>query len=303
VGELASAFAPAPALRDAFRKLLELAVDEDLGPAGDVTSAVTLAPGLSGAGTIVAKQDLVVCGLFAVRETFARLAPDARVELLVEDGRAVVKGTVVARVAGRSAPILGAERIALNFLQRLSGIATLTAKFVEAAKGTRARILDTRNTTPGWRALEKYAVACGGGKNHRFGLFDGILIKDNHVEAAGGVRAAIERARANAPNFLKIEVEVGSLDQLKEALDCGPDLILLDNFDLEGLKTCVGMVKSSGKKIPLEASGGVTLARVAELAATGVDYLSAGALTHSAPAADLSLEFAFAPAGEKGRAS
>lgn len=285
--------APIPlSVLDAAARLLAIAIEEDLGVVGDVTSAVTLEPSRGGEGTIVAKQDLVVCGLFAAAATFSRLAPATRFECVAADGARLGKGATIARVSGLAREILGAERIALNFLQRLSGISTLTSKFVDAAAGG-ARILDTRKTAPGWRALDKFAVLCGGGKNHRFGLFDGILIKDNHVEAAGGVRAAIERARAHGPNFLKIEVEVGSLDQLREALAANPDLILLDNFDLAGLEQCVAVVRASGKKIPLEASGNVTLARVPDLAKTGVDFLSSGALTHSAPAADLSLEFRF----------
>lgn len=279
---------PEPVL-DQTRKLLELAIEEDLGPVGDVTSVATIPESVMGNGTFVAKQDLVVCGLFAAELVFAHLAPGARVEIEVADGARVKKGQSVGRVSGPAREILGAERIALNFLQRLSGIATMTARFVDAAKG-KAAILDTRKTAPGWRALDKYAVACGGGKNHRFGLFDGILIKDNHVAAGGGVKKVIERARAGASNFLKVEVEVGSFDQLKEAIEAEPDLILLDNFDAAGLKKCVEIVRASGKKIPLEASGGVTLERVGELAATGVDFLSSGSLTHSAPAADLSLE-------------
>lgn len=279
---------PEPVL-DQTRKLLELAIEEDLGPVGDVTSVATIPESVMGNGTFVAKQDLVVCGLFAAELVFAHLAPGARVEIEVADGARVKKGQSVGRVSGPAREILGAERIALNFLQRLSGIATMTARFVDAAKG-KAAILDTRKTAPGWRALDKYAVACGGGKNHRFGLFDGILIKDNHVAAGGGVKKVIERARAGASNFLKVEVEVGSFDQLKEAIEAEPDLILLDNFDAAGLKKCVEIVRASGKRIPLEASGGVTLERVGELAATGVDFLSSGSLTHSAPAADLSLE-------------
>ncbi|HVO29462.1 MAG TPA: carboxylating nicotinate-nucleotide diphosphorylase [bacterium] len=286
---------PTRAVLDATERLLDLAIDEDLGPVGDVTSAATLDEKTRGEGTIVAKQKegLVVCGLFAAERTFARLAPNVRFERLADDGDRLAKGKVAAKVAGPAREILGAERIALNFLQHLSGVATLTAKFVDAAAG-KAIVLDTRKTTPGWRALEKFAVACGGAKNHRFGLFDGILIKDNHVEAAGGVKKAIERARRNAPNFLKIEVEVGSLEQLDEALDAAPEMILLDNFDVAGLKACVARVRKSGKKVLLEASGGVTLASIAEIAATGVDFVSSGSLTHSAPAADLSLELELA---------
>lgn len=283
-------FAMPHAILTATRRLVELALEEDLGSAGDVTSIVTVPERTPAIADVVAKQDLVICGLWAAEETFA--AVDARVAFhrRAGEGAHVTKGTVVAHLEGPARPILAGERTALNFLQRLSGIATNARAFSEAAKPHKARILDTRKTTPGWRALEKFAVQCGGATNHRVGLFDGILIKDNHVAAAGGVAEAIRRARAMGPSLLKVEVEVKSYEELEEALAERPDVILLDNFDLEGIKKCVGIARAKDPAVLLEVSGGVTLDRVPELAATGVDFLSAGALTHSAKAADLSLE-------------
>lgn len=279
-----------PAITSAVKRLVDLALEEDLGSAGDVTSECTVEERTPGVADIIAKQDLVVCGLFAVGQTFA--AVDERVEFhaRVAEASAVAKGAIVAHLEGPARSILAGERTALNFLQRLSGIATHAKRFADAAKPHKAKILDTRKTTPGWRALEKFAVKCGGAENHRVGLFDGILIKDNHVAAAGGVANAIRKAKANAPSLLKIEVEVTTFEQLEEALREEPDVILLDNFDLDGIKKCVTIAGRAKKRALLEVSGGVTLARVPELAATGVDFLSAGALTHSAPAADLSLE-------------
>ena len=279
----------------AAKRLIRLALEEDLGSGGDVTSELTIAESTAARADVVAKQDLVVCGLFAAQATFEAL--DARIEfhLRAHEGDAVSKGSVVAHLEGPARSLLAGERTALNFLQRLSGIATGARAFVQAAKPHGAHIIDTRKTTPGWRALEKFAVRCGGADNHRVGLFDGILIKDNHVAAAGGVGEAIRRAKARAPSLLKVEVEVTSVAQLEEAIAEKPDVILLDNFDLAGIKKCVEVVrKAAGKTIKLEVSGGVTLERVPELAATGVDFLSAGALTHSAKAADLSLELELA---------
>ena len=279
----------------AAKRLIHLALEEDLGSGGDVTSELTISEATAARADVVAKQDLVLCGLFAAHATFETV--DARIEFhpRAHEGDAVSKGAIVAHLEGPARSILAGERTALNFLQHLSGIATGAAKFVQAAKPHGAHILDTRKTMPGWRALEKFAVRCGGADNHRVGLFDGILIKDNHVAAAGGVAEAIRRAKARAPSLLKVEVEVGSVEQLEEAIAEKPDVILLDNFDLAGIKKCVEVVrKSAGKSIKLEVSGGVTLDRVAELAATGVDFLSAGGLTHSAKAADLSLELELA---------
>ncbi len=282
------------AVSTAAKRLIDLALEEDLGSAGDVTSFATIPERTQAVADVVAKQDLVVCGLFACEQTFAAVDPRVEFHRRAEEGAHVAKGAVVAHLEGPARALLAGERTALNFLQRLSGIATQARTFTDAAKPHPVKILDTRKTTPGWRALEKFAVKCGGGENHRVGLFDGILIKDNHVEACGGVGEAIRRARAKGPSLLKIEVEVTTFDQLKEAIAESPDVILLDNFDLDGIKKCVEIARESGKKIGkrilLEVSGGVTLERIPALAATGVDFLSAGALTHSAKAADLSLE-------------
>lgn len=278
------------AITAAAKRLVALALEEDLGSAGDVTSECTVGERTPGVADIVAKQDLVVCGVFAAEMTFAAVDENLEFHTRVPESAHVKKGTVVAHLEGPARSILAGERTALNFLQRLSGIACQARAFTEAAKPHKAKILDTRKTTPGWRALEKFAVKCGGAENHRVGLFDGILIKDNHVAAAGGVAKAIQSAKALAPSLLKIEVEVTTFEQLAEALGQDPDVILLDNFDLAGIKKCVEITRASKKNVLLEVSGGVTLARVPELAATGVDFLSAGALTHSAPAADLSLE-------------
>lgn len=278
------------AIVTATQRLVQLALDEDLGSAGDVTSQLTVSERTQAVAEIVAKQDLVVCGLWAVEQTFAAIDPRISVHRRVEEGASVKDRQVVAHLEGSARTILAGERTALNFLQRLTGIATQARTYVEAAKPHKARILDTRKTTPGWRALEKFAVRCGGATNHRVGLFDGILIKDNHVNAAGGVGEAIRRAR-KGPSLLKVEVEVTTLAMLEEALAEKPDVILLDNFDLAGIKECVALArKRMGDSVLLEVSGGVTLPRIPELAATGVDFLSVGALTHSAKAADLSLE-------------
>ena len=278
------------AITAAAKRLVDLALEEDLGSAGDVTSECTVGERTPGVADIVAKQDLVVCGVFAAEMTFAAVDPNVEFHARAAEGTHVAKGAVVAHIEGPARSILAGERTALNFLQRLSGIACQARAFTAAVGKHPAKILDTRKTTPGWRALEKFAVKCGGAENHRVGLFDGILIKDNHVAAAGGVAKAIQSAKKLAPSLLKIEVEVTTYDQLKEALAEDPDVILLDNFDLDGIKKCVEITRASKKKVLLEVSGGVTLARIPELAATGVDFLSAGALTHSAPAADLSLE-------------
>ncbi|WP_243030474.1 carboxylating nicotinate-nucleotide diphosphorylase [Thermus altitudinis] len=258
---------------------------EDLGH-GDLTSALTVPEDLRGQATILAKEEGVVAGLPVAREVFALV--DARIAFtpLVEEGARVRPGQEVARLEGPLRGILAGERLALNLLQRLSGIATLTRTYVEALRGTRTQVLDTRKTTPGLRALEKYAVRVGGGRNHRFGLFDGILIKENHIRAAGGVGEAVRRARAQAPHYLRVEVEVTNLAELEEALEAGADLILLDNFSPEAIREAVRRV---GGRVPVEASGNMTPERARKAAEAGVDYVSVGALTHSAKALDLSL--------------
>ncbi|WP_198665486.1 carboxylating nicotinate-nucleotide diphosphorylase [Thermus sediminis] len=258
---------------------------EDLGH-GDLTTALLVPEALRGEAVILAKEEGVVAGLPVAGRVFALLDPGVAFTPLLPEGGRVHMGQEVARVAGPLRGILTGERLALNLLQRLSGIATLTRSYVEALRGTKAQVLDTRKTTPGLRALEKYAVRVGGGRNHRFGLFDGVLIKENHIRAAGGVGEAVRRAKAEAPHHLKVEVEVRDLAELEEALEAGADLILLDNFPLEAIREAVRRV---GGRVPLEASGNMTLERAKEAAEAGVDYVSVGALTHSAKALDLSL--------------
>ncbi len=268
----------------AYRDLVRQALAEDRGR-GDATSAATVAKGIRARGTIIAKSDLVVAGIAVAAETFRQLDPKSVIEVRWGDGSRVQPGEVVADVRGDAHALLEAERTALNFLQRLCGIATLTAKFVDAARGG-ITILDTRKTTPGFRALEKYAVRCGGGTNHRLRLDDGILIKDNHKRLAGGVGAAATRAMQESGG-LPVEVEVESLDELDEVLNAGVPRILLDNFTTYDIREAVKRVDGRAE---LEISGGVTLDRIPELATTGAQYVSVGALTHSAPAADLSFE-------------
>jgi len=269
---------------DDYRELVRRALDEDRGR-GDATSAAVITKGQRARGVILAKSELVVAGLDVAAETFRQLDPVVVIEVLWADGSRVTANEPIAFVTGDAVALLTAERTALNFLQRLSGIATLTAKFVAAAAG-RITILDTRKTTPGLRVLEKYAVRCGGGTNHRQRLDDGILIKDNHKRLAGGVRNAAIAAMANA-NGLPVEVEVENLAELDEVLAAGAPRILLDNFTTYDIREAVTRVNG---RATLEISGGVTLDRLPELATTGADFVSVGALTHSAPAADLSFE-------------
>ena len=267
--------------------IVRAALAEDLGRAGDVTSAACIPDGARMTAAFVARKDGCITGLDCARIAVHLLDPNATFEALVQDGANVEAGAVLARIDGDARALLAAERTALNLMQRLSGVATLTRAFVRAVEGTRAKIVDTRKTTPGLRALEKHAVRCGGGTNHRFGLDDAILIKDNHVAVCGGVARAVERARAMHGWLMKLEVEVDTLDQLREALEAKPDVVLLDNFSVEDLRTAVGL--ASGK-VALEASGGVTLATVRAIAETGVDAISVGALTLSAPALDIGLD-------------
>jgi nicotinate-nucleotide pyrophosphorylase (carboxylating) len=269
---------------EAYRDLVRNALAEDRG-AGDATSAATIAVDQRARGTLLAKSDLVVAGIDVAAETFTQVDPGVVFEVRWGDGSRVQSGDVIAEVRGRARALLEAERTALNFLQRLSGIATLTAKFVDAA-ANRITILDTRKTTPGFRILEKYAVRCGGGTNHRQRLDDGILIKDNHKRIAGGVRRAAEQAIQHAQG-LPVEVEVETLDELDEALAAEVPRILLDNFTTYDIREAVKRV--AGRAL-IEISGGVTLERIPELATTGADFVSIGALTHSAPSADLSFE-------------
>ncbi|PZQ64671.1 MAG: carboxylating nicotinate-nucleotide diphosphorylase [Phenylobacterium zucineum] len=260
---------------------------EDLGRAGDITARACVPADAKLTADFVCRRGGVVAGLSVVRLTLAELDPTATVEELSQDGQAVPAGTTLARVTGNARAILGAERTALNLLGRLCGVATLTQDFVDAVAGSRAKITDTRKTTPGLRALEKYAVRCGGGVNHRFGLDDAILIKDNHVAACGSVGEAIRRAKGYAGHLVKVEVEVDSLLQLREAIAHDPDVIMLDNFGLDDMREAVNLV---GGRIVLEASGGVTLDTVRDIADTGVDIISVGALTHSARVVDIGLD-------------
>jgi nicotinate-nucleotide pyrophosphorylase (carboxylating) len=267
--------------------VVRAALAEDLGRAGDITSNACIEPDAQMTARFAVRKGGVICGLSCARIALKALDPDARFEANAADGDAAQAGAELARVTGKARAVLSAERVALNLLGRLSGISTLTADYVRAVAGTGARITDTRKTTPGLRALEKYAVRCGGGVNHRFGLDDAILIKDNHVAACGGVARALERARAGAGHLVKIEVEIDRLDQLDEALAHAPDVIMLDNFSLDDLREAVR--RTSGR-VRLEASGGVSLETVRAIAQTGVDVISVGALTHSAPALDVGLD-------------
>lgn len=264
---------------------------EDIGR-GDVTTQATVRPTVRGRGRFLAKQQLVVAGLEVAEAIFSNLEPGMELEAFVYDGERAEAGQEFARIEGLAQVLLMGERTALNLIQRMSGIATLTRRYVDAIDGTRAQIVDTRKTAPGLRLLDKYAVLVGGGRNHRFGLDDGCLIKDNHIALAGGIREAITRAQQSVGHLLRIEVEVGSIDDLKEALDTGVDAILLDNMTPETLRECVEHVRSQpgGDGVLLEASGNVNLDTVRSYAETGVDLVSVGALTHSAAAADISFK-------------
>ncbi|WP_333586247.1 carboxylating nicotinate-nucleotide diphosphorylase [Phenylobacterium sp.] len=277
--------APLPDLL--IEPVVRAALAEDLGRAGDVTALACIAPDAQLSVAFAARKPGVAAGLACARLALHALDPDARFEAVLEDGAPLTPGAVLARAQGDARAILSAERTGLNLLGRLCGVATLTRAYVDAVEGTGARIVDTRKTTPGLRHLEKYAVRCGGGVNHRFGLDDAILIKDNHVAACGGVGEAVRRAKAFAGHLMKVEVEIDRLDQLDEALMHGPDVVMLDNFCLADLRAAVSAAK--GKAV-LEASGGVTLESVRAIAETGVDVISVGALTHSAPALDIGLD-------------
>ncbi len=268
--------------------LIELALREDLGEVGDLSSKATLPDDTRLRGRIVAKADGVIAGLPLVAMVYKQVDPTVEVHLTSHDGDTVTRGTLVGEVEGKGQSVLTGERVALNFLQRLSGIATLTAQFVGAAKGTKTVILDTRKTTPGWRLLEKYAVTQGGGQNHRIGLYDMVMIKDNHIDGAGSITKVVEAVRAYQPaTGVPIEVEVRNLDELREVLPLNVDRVLLDNMSDDQMREAV--VITNGR-VKLEASGNMSLERVASVAATGVDFISVGVLTHSAPALDLSMK-------------
>ena len=265
--------------------LIELAFEEDIG-IGDITTDATVPPTQKGIGTLLAKSEGIVAGLPVAERVFEKLDPTLTFRTRVKDGDAVAAGTPIAEVQGSAKTILIGERTALNFLQRLSGVATLTAQFVEAVAGYDTKIVDTRKTAAGWRAAQKYAVRVGGARNHRFGLYDGVLIKDNHIVAAGGIGDAVQRARQIVPHTAKIEVEVETVEQVDEALEAGADILLLDNMP-PGLMERV--VQEVNNRAVTEASGGITLDSVKAVAATGVDFISVGALTHSAMPLDISL--------------
>lgn len=269
-----------------LKELLARALQEDLGP-GDVTSEATIRPESSSLAEVLAKQDLVLAGLDVARFVFHYLDPDIQFTTSVKDGDRMNAGTEIAKLSGNTRALLAGERVALNFLQHLSGIATLTARYVEMVKGLKAEVLDTRKTLPGLRQLEKYAVRVGGGRNHRFGLYDGVLIKDNHIKAVGGITNAVESARRSAHHLLKVEVETKTLDEVREAIAAKADIIMLDNMPIDMMR---GAVKLIAGKAQVEASGNITLETIRAVAETGVDFISSGSLTHSAPAADISMK-------------
>jgi nicotinate-nucleotide pyrophosphorylase (carboxylating) len=279
---------------DAFLSPLEIeravtrALAEDLGRAGDITSTATVPENARGRAAVVARKPGVISGLPLLAASFLRLSPQIAITASARDGEPVAAGGRLMSIEGEARAILAAERTALNFIGHMSGIATATAEFVKRIAHTKARVICTRKTTPGLRALEKYAVRCGGGFNHRFGLDDAMLIKDNHIAVAGGIEAVLKRARAAAGHLVKIEIEVDSLDQLEEVLRVGlADVVLIDNFGLQSMRRAVDMVAG---RLVIEASGGITLASAAAIAETGVDYLSSGALTHSAQNLDIGLD-------------
>ena len=273
----------------AWSPFVRIALVEDVGQ-GDVTTAATVAPDVRGEARIVARSSGVIAGLGAVSETYHQVDSGIAVTYKTADGERVESETVVLTAAGAFASLLVAERTALNFLQRLSGIATLTAKFVDAIAGTDAKIVDTRKTTPGWRMLEKAAVAAGGGHNHRMGLYDAYLVKENHLSAAGGITAALDRIAAANTDRQPVELEVSSLAEVDEALASAsrPDRIMCDNFAIDDLRVAVERIRAADAEMLIEASGNVRLDTVRSIATTGVDWISVGALTHSAPALDLS---------------
>jgi nicotinate-nucleotide pyrophosphorylase (carboxylating) len=264
------------------------ALAEDLGRAGDITSALTIPGNARATARLVARGAGRIAGLACAATAFRLVDPELRFAPALADGDAVAPGTLLATVEGRARAILAGERVALNFLGHLSGVATATAALVEAVAGTEARITCTRKTIPGLRALQKYAVRCGGGLNHRFGLDDAVLVKDNHIAAAGGIAPALKRLRLGLGHMVKVEVEVDTLPQLEEALAAGVDAVLLDNMDVSTLRQAVALAK--GRAV-LEASGNVTLSTVRAIAETGVDRISSGAITHSAPSLDIGLDF------------
>jgi nicotinate-nucleotide pyrophosphorylase (carboxylating) len=269
------------------KNLIQTAIEEDIGR-GDVTTEATIAKDVKWRAHLISKQEVVMAGIDVFAEVYAVLDKSVQVKPNYQDGELISAGTQIADLEGTACSLLIGERVALNFLQRLTGIATLTRQYIEAVRGYPVAIVDTRKTTPGWRVLEKYAVRMGGGKNHRHDLGDGVLIKDNHIVAAGGIKQAVDMARQHSHHLLKIEVEVETLDQVQEALKAGAEVIMLDNMPLAMLAEAVKMI--AGRAV-VEASGGVSLESVVEVARTGVDLISVGRLTHSAPSADIHVEF------------
>ena len=274
--------------RRLYKDLVAWALREDIGH-GDITTSLCVPGDIKGGAVIVAKEDCIAAGVFVAREAFLQCDPDCSFPYVLDEGARVGSGDMVMEVRGALAALLQAERVALNFLQRLSGIATLTRRFAGRLNGLSCRLVDTRKTAPGLRVLEKYAVRAGGGLNHRYGLSDGILIKDNHIAACGSIKEAVKRVKAAAPHTLLVEIEVSDLDGLSEAIEAGADAVLLDNMDVKALTEAVAMARKLKPGLLLEASGGVCLENVREVAETGVDIVSVGALTHSARAVDLSM--------------
>jgi nicotinate-nucleotide pyrophosphorylase (carboxylating) len=266
-------------------RIIENALLEDIHT-GDITTMAVVPEKRSATARLIAKESMVLAGIEVAARVFALVDPEVLFTARLADGALVTAGDVIADISGDAASLLQAERVALNLLQRMCGIATLTARYKQAVAGTGAKVVDTRKTTPGLRQLEKYAVRIGGGSNHRSGLYDAVLIKENHIAAAGGISIAVERARAFVPHTMKIEVETETLDQVAEALAAGADIIMLDNMDLETMRRAVALI---GERSLTEASGGVSLETITEIAATGVDIISVGALTHSARAMDISM--------------
>jgi len=270
------------------KEIIRMALEEDIGN-GDITTALLIPEDHDSRALIMAKGNFVVAGLPFVKEVFEILDAGVKISVFISDGSKAAKGDVIAEINGRTKTLLSGERVSLNIMQRLSGIATMANTFVEKVNGLNAKIVDTRKTTPGLRFMEKYAVRMGGGSNHRFGLFDGILIKDNHIEAVGSITEAMRLAKKGR-HLAKVEVEVENLNDMQEAMETGADIIMLDNMSVPAMKEAVKIVREKSKDIILEASGNVSLENVREIAETGVDLISIGALTHSATAADISMK-------------
>ena len=273
-----------------IRSVIENALSEDIGP-GDITTSLLIAEDQIAEGFITAEEDVIAAGILVAEEVFKTLDPDAVFETLARDGESISAGTKIIRVHGKAKALLTGERVALNFLQRLSGIATLSRRYAEAVKGLPVRIVDTRKTTPGLRVVEKYAVRVGGCWNHRFGLFDGILIKENHIALTSGVGVATNIVRDKSPHTIKVEVEVKNLEEVREAAEGGADIIMLDNIDIPMMREAVGIIRNyKDKEIMIEASGGMGLDNVRNAALTGVDLISVGALTHSSSWVNISMD-------------